>query len=70
MMIMMMIMMMIIMIPDGVAADDNDHDVDADSGDQNLALSDQLLKQRIEIEIQICFNAFFPCSVELQKWLI
>ena len=63
MMIMMMIMMM---IPDGVAADDDDHDVDANSGDQNLALSDQLLKQRIEIEIQICFNAFFPCNIQSQ----
>ena len=67
---MMMMIMMMMLIPDRVAADDDDHDVDAHPGDQNLPLSDQLLKQRIEIEIQICFNAFFPCSVELQKWLI
>ena len=36
-------------VPDGVAADDDDHDVDAHSGDQNLALSDQFLKEKIEI---------------------
>ena len=36
-------------IPDRVAADNDDHDVDAHSGDQNLALSDQFLKEKIEI---------------------
>ena len=36
-------------IPDGVAADNDDHNVDAHSGDQNLALSDQFLKEKIEI---------------------
>ena len=34
-------------VPDGVAADYDDHDVDAHSGDQNLALSDQFLEERI-----------------------
>ena len=34
-------------IPDGVAADNDDHDVDAHSGDQNLSLSDQFLQERI-----------------------
>ena len=48
---MMMMIMMMMLIPDRVAADDDDHDVDAHPGDQNLPLSDQLLKQRIEIEI-------------------
>ena len=42
-------------VPDGVAADNDDHDVDAHSGDQNLALSDQFLKEKIEIKIWICF---------------
>ena len=32
-----------------MAADDDDHNVDAHSGDQNLALSDQFLKEKIEI---------------------
>ena len=36
-------------IPDRVAADNDDHNVDAHSGDQNLALSDQFLKEKIEI---------------------
>ena len=34
-------------IPDRVTADDDDHNVDAHSGDQNLSLSDQFLKERI-----------------------
>ena len=34
-------------IPDRVAADNDDHNVDAHSGDQNLALSDQFLQERI-----------------------
>ena len=33
-------------VPDGVTADNDDHNVDADSGDQNLALSDQFLQER------------------------
>ena len=32
-----------------MAADNDDHNVDAHSGDQNLALSDQFLKEKIEI---------------------
>ena len=40
-------------IPDGVAANDDDHDVDTHSGDQNLTLSNKFLKQRSEIEIWI-----------------
>ena len=36
-------------VPDRVAADNDDHNVDAHSGDQNLALSDQFLKEKIEI---------------------
>ena len=43
-------MIMIMLIPDGVAADDDDHDVDAHSGDQNLALSDQFLQYRLDLE--------------------
>ena len=34
-------------VPDRVAADNDDDDVDAHSGDQNLALSDQFLEERI-----------------------
>ena len=34
-------------VPDRVAADNDDHNVDAHSGDQNLALSDQFLQERI-----------------------
>ena len=34
-------------VPDGVAANNDDHNVDAHSGDQNLSLSDQFLKERI-----------------------
>ena len=36
-------------IPDRVTADDDDHNVDAHSGDQNLALSYQFLNERKEI---------------------
>ena len=36
-------------VPDGVAANNDDHNVYAHSGDQNLALSDQFLKEKIEI---------------------
>ena len=34
-------------VPDGVAANNDDHNVDAHSGDQNLSLSDQFLQERI-----------------------
>ena len=34
-------------VPDGVTADDDDHNVDAHSRNQNLALSDQFLQERI-----------------------
>ena len=34
-------------IPDRVAANNDDHNVDAHSGDQNLSLSDQFLQERI-----------------------
>ena len=37
-------------IPDRVAADNDDDDVDAHSGDQNLALSDQFLKEKIYLK--------------------
>ena len=39
-------------VPDGVAADDDDHNVDAHSGDQNLALSDQFLNERMAFELE------------------
>ena len=40
-------------VPDRVAADNDDHNVDAHSGDQNLALSDQFLQYRLDFESEV-----------------
>ena len=52
-------------VPDGVAADDDDHDVDAHSGDQNLALSDQFLQESNRLWMYEPCNFQIACSIEV-----
>ena len=48
-------------IPDGVAANNDDHNVDAHSRDQNLSLSDQFLQERI----RFCIKSGFTGTIVL-----
>ena len=50
-------------VPDRVAADNDDHNVDAHSGDQNLALSDQFLQERI----WFCIKSGFTGTIVLKR---
>ena len=53
-------------IPDRVAADNDDHNVDANSGDQNLSLSDQFLQERI----RFCIKSGFTGTIFFQGKLL
>ena len=53
-------------VPNRVAANNDDHNVDAHSGDQNLALSDQFLQERI----WFCIKSGFTRTIVLQGWTL